>query len=212
MTVSNNGALLIVKLKYANNLVPQLFTSLLTNRYSLFQLQFHFSNVNNTGSEHIIDGMSYDIEAQLVFTNTKYTDADAFNQPDGIAIVSKFMTGMITGDYSTSLSDSWHFLLQYALKPGQSVTSPFPYVNSLGDLVGNLFFSFYSYAGSLTQPNCSENVSWFIGRLPARIPFPAIGKFRTLMAPTNTTIAPNFRPPQPLNGRTIQFNEVPYFR
>lgn len=203
---------MIVKFKYASNLVPQLYTPVLANRYKLLQLQFHFSNTNNTGSEHSIDGMTYDIEGQLVFQNVNYTDSDAINHSDGYAIVSKFLTGLITGDYSTALCDTWHFLMQYVLTPGKSVTSPFPYVNSLADFLGNPFFSFYSYSGSMTQPSCAESVTWLVGRIPVRIPFPAIRKFRTLMASATTMIAPNFRPPQALNGRSVQFNAVPYFR
>lgn len=211
MTLTNNGQIVYIEFEYASGLVPQLYSIVLGNRYQLSGLQFHFSDTNNTGSEHSIDGTTYDIEAQLIFTNVKYDIDTALTMADGVAIVSKFLTGLTTVTVSSQLCDSWHALLQYVVAAGTSTITSFPYVNSLADILGNAFFSYYSYEGSLTTPDCNEVVTWMIGIQPVRIPFPAIRKFRTLLQPDGDAIAPNVRPQQALNGRTVTLNHVPYF-
>nr|B8V7P3.1 RecName: Full=Putative carbonic anhydrase; AltName: Full=Carbonate dehydratase [Acropora millepora] len=65
---------------------------------------------------------------------------------------------------------------------------------------------YYTYKGSLTTPICSENVTWLIvkPRLPATNNM--MRKFRRLETPAGKNpplMCDNFRPVQPLNGRTV---------
>lgn len=55
----------------------------------------------------------------------------------------------------------------------------------------------YRYLGSLTVPPCVEEVKWFVLRMPRSVSSEQIERFQTLVN------APNNRPIQPLNGRTI---------
>lgn len=212
MTFNNDGSKLTMQLRYASNNVPQLFVVNTTiTRYQLIQIQFHSAQVNNTGSEHSISGTFYDIEIQLLFQNVNYNSATAATQPDGFVIVSKFLTGLTGITVTSSQCDTYSILLQNVLSSGTTYTTLFPWVNSLADIGGNIFFSFYEYKGSFTQPGCQEVVTWFIGKTPVQVQFPMIGKLRLLLNSAGQPLAPNDRPQQPLNGRTIISHEVAYF-
>ncbi|HSS06074.1 MAG TPA: carbonic anhydrase family protein, partial [Rhodanobacteraceae bacterium] len=56
---------------------------------------------------------------------------------------------------------------------------------------------YYTFAGSLTTPPCSEGVTWFVLKSPVRIADTEIEKFAAIY-PLNA------RPIQPLNGRAVQ--------
>ena len=60
--------------------------------------------------------------------------------------------------------------------------------------------AYYSFAGSLTTPPCSEEVSWFVLKTPTQVSAEQIARF-------GRVYAMNARPVQPLNGRIVQASE-----
>ena len=59
--------------------------------------------------------------------------------------------------------------------------------------------NYYTFAGSLTTPPCSESVTWFVLKSPVQASnaqFDAFGKLYAM----------NARPVQPLNGRVIRLS------
>ncbi|MBX2927526.1 MAG: carbonic anhydrase family protein [Saprospiraceae bacterium] len=56
---------------------------------------------------------------------------------------------------------------------------------------------YFTYPGSLTTPNCEENVTWFVLEHPVEASTAQILRFRDLMPK-------NYRPQAPLNGRIIR--------
>ena len=56
---------------------------------------------------------------------------------------------------------------------------------------------YYSFAGSLTTPPCSEDVKWFVLKTPTQISADEIARFAR-------SYPMNARPVQDLNGRDIQ--------
>jgi len=212
MTFSNDGTKISIKFLWASNLVPELYV--LGNTVTLYQfveMQFHGSQTNNSGSEHTIDGTSYDMEVQLVFSKVNLTQTQALNTPGGYAIVSKFFTANTNIQAATVQADTWSILLQFVTQPGSTFTTSFPWVNSFGDIFGNIFFTYYTYNGSFTQPGCQEVVTWIVGATPVQVAFPEVGKFRFPLNTAGSPIAPNDRPQQALNGRQITKVNVPYF-
>jgi len=64
------------------------------------------------------------------------------------------------------------------------------------DLLPNHTHSYYHWQGSLTTPPCSEGVEWFLMKEVVTASKEQIAEFRKYYND-------NFRPTQPLNGRTI---------
>ena len=56
--------------------------------------------------------------------------------------------------------------------------------------------SYYTFAGSLTTPPCTEGVSWFVLETPVTISSKQVATFARIYPYDE-------RPTQPLNGRTV---------
>ena len=65
-----------------------------------------------------------------------------------------------------------------------------------------------TYSGSLTTPGCMEIVNWINFIKPIKISAAQLAKFRMLKDGNHDDVVDNFRPPQPLNGRTVNFYEA----
>lgn len=59
--------------------------------------------------------------------------------------------------------------------------------------------TYYSFAGSLTTPPCSESVRWQVLKEPVSVSKAQLAQFKKLY-PMNA------RPTQPLNGRTVEIS------
>ena len=57
--------------------------------------------------------------------------------------------------------------------------------------------AYYTFAGSLTTPPCSEGVTWFVLKNPTSISADEIARFAR-------SYPMNARPVQPLNGREVR--------
>ncbi|XP_014736638.1 PREDICTED: carbonic anhydrase 4 [Sturnus vulgaris] len=64
---------------------------------------------------------------------------------------------------------------------------------------------YYRYEGSLTTPDCYEGVTWTIFEKPVELSLRQLSKFATLHfdSTNSSAMTENFRPAQPLNGRTV---------
>ena len=62
---------------------------------------------------------------------------------------------------------------------------------------------YYSYEGSLTTPGCDEVVQWVLYSNPLSISSRQLAVFRTILDHNGNPLLQNFRPVQPLNGRTV---------
>ena len=71
-------------------------------------------------------------------------------------------------------------------------------INAAGLLPKN--HKYYTFAGSLTTPPCSEGVTWFVLTMPKEISKEQVAHFGKIYSA-------NARPTQPLNGRTIKVSQ-----
>ena len=62
-----------------------------------------------------------------------------------------------------------------------------------------------TYEGSLTTPGCYEVVEWNNFLTPLKVSKAQLAQFRMLDDSDSKDIVDNYRPPQPLNGRTVSF-------
>jgi len=67
---------------------------------------------------------------------------------------------------------------------------------------------YYYYQGGLTTPTCDEVVLWtnYVATIP--ISEAQLNKFRVLVDSSGTTLNDNYRPPQPLNARTLYMSKA----
>lgn len=139
-------------------------------------LQFHF----HTPSEETVDGKAYPINAHLVHKSA-----------DGkLGVIGVFFK---EGKENPALKGIFSALPKSESK--SALKSKFNAADLLPSSMAN-----YSYAGSLTTPPCSEEVSFFILKTPIDMSASQLDAFKKVFSM-------NARPVQPLNGRTIQATE-----
>jgi carbonic anhydrase len=138
--------------------------------------QFHFHAL----SEHTIGGWRGVMELHAVFRD------DPDNKVAVVAVLYK-------------LGHPNRFLRQLSsaglpMKEGQTVRSPVE-INLANGLTDTS--AYYIYAGSLTTPPCTENVTWLVLKQPAEI---SSGQFKAF----DKILGDDFRPLQDRNGRIIR--------
>jgi len=180
----------------------------LTGDYQILQLHFHWGANDNQGSEHTVDGKMYPLELHVV--HVKVNELDPLNTPKGLSVTGFFFE--VDGDNTnTALAPLTNALAQIETADAQVDFSAVGF--SLVDLLkpvapidGTARTSRYStYEGSLTTPPCAESVEWINFLTPLKISRAQLQAFRMLDDDNMKDIVDNFRPPQPLNGRTVRF-------
>lgn len=141
-------------------------------RYELLQFHFH------KPSEERINGRSYPLVAHLVHKNADgklAVVAVLFKQGAENPLVKTLWDALPTTKGQQQEPAGVNIEIASLLPPAQG---------------------YYSFAGSLTTPPCSEEVSWFVLKQPVEISAAQLKRFARLYKH-------NARPVQPLNGRTV---------
>lgn len=162
------------------------------------QFHFHWAEDSNSGSEHLVTGKSYPLEAHIVSFNTKYQSLyEAVDKKDGLAVIAVF--------FEATEEDN------YKLIP---LTEALGKITNTGEkcAIDNFAFAsllpqnrscFYRYTGSLTTPGCYESVTWTIFSQTIAISEQQLNIFRSLNQQGNRKIGFNDRPVQDLHGRRV---------
>ena len=167
LTIVNNGHTAQVNYASGSTLTVG------TKKYRLLQFHFH------TPSEHLKDGRSYPLEAHLVHVD------DYGN----LAVLGLFLKeGDTTNSFLKPIFDNLP-------KTEGEVDIEGVSVNVAGLLPRNR--DYFSYAGSLTTPPCSEGVTWMVLDDAVTVSKAQIEQFHAVFHN-------NARPEQALNGRTIR--------
>ncbi len=154
------------------NYEPGSFITIGPRQYALVQFHFH------RPSEEELNGRHYDMVAHLVHQDGA----------GGLAVVAVLLTA---GRANSLISSLWQHLPK---AKGTEIAANVKI--DLADLLPpNL--AYYSYAGSLTTPPCSEGVTWFVLRDPMSVSADQIARFAALYSM-------NARPVQPLNARQVR--------
>merc|ERR1712002_46773 len=197
MELLNNGH--TAQVSFTQSPMPSITGGGLTDTYEFLQFHFHWGSDDTKGSEHLIDGKAYPLEVHLVHWNKKYADVgEALGQSDGLAVLG-FM-------FNVSDSDNSAYAPIITALPNvkdAAATAPVTPVAKLEDFLGTGLTDFYRYQGSLTTPTCNEAVTWTVFKEAIGISATQLAEFRKTLDSHKDPIVNNFRPPQPLNGRTV---------
>jgi len=184
-------------------LTPTLSGGGLTNSYDLFSTYFHWGSVDTQGSEHRIDGRAYPMEVQFMHISDEYDyDYYAYGSGELDALAGLVVLFEISdednptiGSVMTALIDAW--------QSGEDVDA-----FNLDLLLPTDLSDFYRYTGSKTFPLCEEIVVWTVFKETIPISSAQMEIIRTSVIDVNFVdsvvyVADNFRPPMPLNERTV---------
>ncbi|XP_059163193.1 uncharacterized protein LOC131946442 [Physella acuta] len=178
----------------------------LVGTYRAAQFHFHWGSDNGRGSEHLIDGMSYPLEAHIVHYSTMYPDLkSAATSNYGLAVLGiMFEVADETQEGYKKIFDR----LEEVEEPNSKVSLEGIQLDSL--LPENRE-DFYRYDGSLTTPGCYETVTWTVFKDTVKISEEQLKKLRKVKSNEKDTatnhylpLVNNYRPVQPINARLIK--------
>lgn len=155
----NNGPGHTIKL--SSDAIYTLSGGPLSELYEFEEMHFHFERESKgSGSEHKIDGKSFDMEAHFVFfKRTLKTYKTAVHNSNGLAVIAVL--------YSFDVEDNdeidFSVVEQAAQFRGNFIFDDFLPLNI------PLTKDYFTYDGSLTMPPYSENVKWIVFRDPLHV-------------------------------------------
>jgi len=191
----------------------------LNDSYTLNQFHLHWGSVRGQGSEHTVNGQSFDAELHFVHYKSTFDNisaAVASNESDALAVVGILMQEASPWDQylAGKPPQSDEMLRKSALElsrpwrgPGAPSVElevvPDQFISEITDLTG-----FYHYTGSLTTPGCAQIVQWFVLDKPLHVNKNFLAALRKNVDYDGNAVVDNYRPPQALNGRTVYHHEI----
>ena len=157
-----------IEVEYA----PGSVVSIEGKRYELQQFHFH------KPAEEKIDGKGHDMDIHLVHKG-----------PDGKLMVIAIL--LDAGKENKAIKTLWENLPK---EKGKEMSLDAVKINAV-DLLPN-DKGYYTYAGSLTTPPCSEQVTWYVLKSPVQVSADQVARFGRIY-PNNA------RPIQPFNDRDV---------
>ncbi|HKF52069.1 MAG TPA: carbonic anhydrase family protein [Candidatus Acidoferrales bacterium] len=145
-------------------------------RYELTQFHFHHP------SEEQIHGKPYDMVIHFMLKGSDGKVA-------GVAILVK------AGEANATVGELWKYMPRMA---GKDHVIPGVEIDPEGLVPRDT--AYYTYAGSVTAPPCTEGVTWFVLKTPVTVSHQQIDAFAKLYPH-------DVRPPQPLDGRIVKESE-----
>ncbi|XP_046631691.1 carbonic anhydrase 2-like [Daphnia pulicaria] len=200
-TLINNGHTVLLSLpkNYADYRMPFVRDGGLTNQFIFAQLHFHWGAEGDRGSEHTVNNKHYAAELHFVHFNKKYGSlGNATSHPDGLAVLGVFVE---TSKEDNPAFDPITSVLDHVVHEGHEWE--LNETLSLRDLLPESLSKFYRYMGSLTTPGCQEIVVWTVFADPITASESQLAEFRQLLGEDGEILVNNYRPAQPLMGRTV---------
>jgi len=149
--------------------------------WALAQIHFH------APSEHTVDGTSYPLEIHLVHL-------DAAGKP--AVVVAVFIR---SGKENAALARAFQSL---PAKEGDKMARPGETIDAVAFLPADK--TFFTYAGLLTTPPCTEGITWYVLKLPIEMSPAQIAAYTKLEHLGHTN-----RPIQSLGGRVVLIDSTP---
>lgn len=199
LRLENTGASWMLKME---QMTSSLTGGPLDCEYKVAQMHAHWGSKDGKGSEHTVDGASYDAELHIVHFNTKYGDlARAVDKPDGLAVLGMFLK---LGEEHEELDKICQSLEDIQMR--KDATALQDDIDPIKFLPENK--SYYSYPGSLTTPPLLESVTWIVFKEPVEVSKQQLDKMRSMKCSDEECcdhIQDNYRPPCQVGDRTVHF-------
>lgn len=170
--------------------------------YIMESLHFHWGSNDTHGSEHVLDSGRYSMEMHLLHRNTKYATVEqAREHEDGLAVLAVL--------YAVNVNATADFIgLNEVINVLESI-SEFNRSTEIDNfllsvLLGDMDVSeFYTYAGSLTTPPCSQAVTWVVFSHAITITPSQMKRFRRLSDGHGAALENNYRALQAKGNRRV---------
>lgn len=180
-------------------------------KYTLAQFHFHWNDgtLSPNGSEHRVDGRQWPLEGHFVHYDSRFRDlgaAVASGAADALAVVGVMYD--VTDDYDDDLHNVFAKLSQnlFHIRDSNSSFGMEMDVDLIGFLPTDLE-RFWRYEGSLTTPQCNEQVIWTLMKAPKSIHVDQLRLFTEIFfSGDKEKQMKNFRLPQDINGRKVRCN------
>lgn len=173
VTIENNGYSIGWNLEY-NGTRPHLTGGPLKSNYVFETMHMHWGHKKAGGSEHLLEGISADIELHLVHRNVKYASFnEAASHPDGLVVIGVLANAGV----STKTMQMFKNINDVREPFSSTVLNGRPKGYILRNLVGFVANEpFVTYRGSLTTPPCSEATLWLVAKNIRKISFEDVSK------------------------------------
>uniref|UniRef100_A0A915EI32 Carbonic anhydrase n=1 Tax=Ditylenchus dipsaci TaxID=166011 RepID=A0A915EI32_9BILA len=154
----------------------------LDQHYQFLQYHYHWSQLDEHGSEHTLCGNHYPAELHLVH--------QGIDDPSKLAVLAIFL--QLEQMESTALEVD-AVVLPHIQHFNQKLVV---YAHQLRSKLPNNVNSFVRYQGSLTTPPCSENVTWIVFTEPVAVSREQLNLLRSIKDCNDSIIYSNCRPLQ----------------
>ena len=161
--------------------------------YDVLQFHMHWGAMDKVGSAHVVDGTP--ASAEIHFVHQKRGDTTG-TRGDSFAVVGV----MAVANDSEAIAGVWSAL---NVEEVQGTGGEFNTTVNFYDLLPS-DRSYYYYEGSLTTPNCSEVVQWFLLEETISIPRAYLAQLREVEEnEEGDPLTFNYRSTQDLAGRQV---------
>ena len=161
--------------------------------YEVLQFHVHWGATDKVGSEHLVD--STPASAEIHFVHGKRGDASGGTAGEAFAVV-----GVMAVANDSAISGVWSDL---NVEEVQGSGGEFNTTVRYSDLLPS-DLSYYQYPGSLTTPDCSEVVQWFLLSETVSVPRAYLEQLREVeQNEKGEPLTTNYRDTQDLAGRQV---------
>lgn len=175
--------------------------------YKFDSAHLHWGVRDDVGSEHCFDDRCYSMELHLVHFLGNYNtmeEAMESEDPNALAVIAIMLdVTPAAGQGNPALAPITHNLFQIeepAHEEWTYINAPLDFTALLATRGQNFM---YIYKGSLTTPDCNEQVNWYVFKRPIAISHKDVNGFRYLRDNKGEELRENHRPIQNRNGRPV---------
>jgi carbonic anhydrase len=183
-TFFNNGSMRSVYFLPGTPTTPSTESHL--GKFYVAECHFHWGNMIGSGSEHLIDSDSGELEVHFVHRN----------EEGGFLVISV----IADAENDKVIAGPWEQLDVLRILP---VNSSFDVPRFRLDQLLPTDREYFYYQGSLTIPPCTEGVNWFVMKKKITVPTDYLKKLRKVQHFGGEPIGFNYRQQQELGTRVV---------